>query len=250
MRWQPFIAPLLIGSLGAAIAVGQPSPVRVRHDAGVRASGDAARAVPDAGTSLASGDACDEVLRAVRFERVAEAERAWSQCRAQKAPGDRLPLEDDLRALESATEALHGLRRSDGAFCVAPSAPFDLAAAMGGARDTRRCLIALDRVLRSEEAMLRLILGDGYAAGRLAQRARADVVALRRNPRSAAPGSTAEHEMVAIARLVGRHFMRTCRCLPGPQPTALTSVRAMRLPRTVEAVLLRGVAERGEEDAR
>lgn len=252
MRWQAVIAPLLIASLGAAIAGGQPLS---RPDAGhtrMFSSAPPSR-VADAGAPPTvappvGADPCEAVLRAVRFERVDEAERAWRECRAMKAPPGRVPVEDDLRALEGATEALHGLRRPDGNFCVAPSAPFDLSAPLAGARDSRRCLIALDRLLRSEEAVLRYLLDDGYAAGRLASRARANVVAMRRDPRRAAEGSAVEQEQVALARLLGRHFMRTCRCMTGPQPVAMTAVRAMRLPRTVEAVLLRGIAERTGED--
>lgn len=247
MRWQAFVAPLLVASLGAAIAIGQPVSTRPRASISARDAAPVCAAPADAAVEPPRvDDPCQRVLRAVRFERTAEAERAWAECRSQKAPAGRVLVEDDLRALEDATEALHGLRRGDGAFCVAPSAPFDFTAALGGARDTRRCFVALDRLLRSEDAMIRFLLDDGYAAGRLAARGRADVVALRRNPRHANPGSAAEQEQVALARLVGRHFMRTCRCLPGPQPVAMTAVRAMRLPHTVEAVLLRGIAERGE----
>lgn len=252
MRWPATVAPLLVASLGAAIAIGQPAPVSQPHR-GVVASTDAgavcAPGFAAAESPAAQRDSCHEVLRAVRFERVDEAEQAWRACRAMKAPSGRVLLEDDLRALEDATEALHGLRRGDGAFCVAPSAPFDFTAALDGARDVRRCLVALDRLLRSEEAMLQFLLGDGYSAGRLATRARANVVALRRNPRQAPAGSALEREQIALARLVGRHFMRTCRCFSGPQPAAMTAVRAMRLPRTIEAVLLRGIAERGDEGA-
>lgn len=66
---------------------------------------------------------------------------------------------------------------------------------------------------------------------------RADSVA---DPRRERPRS----ELLAIARLAGRHFMRACRCLPGPQPDSVTAVRAMHLPSTVESVLLRGLEER------
>lgn len=252
MRWQVFIAPLLVASLGAAIAGGQPvsrpdaGPARAFSSASTPQAADAGR--PPGAASSAAGDPCEGVLRAVRFERVDEAERAWRECRAMKAPPGRVPVEDDLRALEGATEALHGLRRPDGNFCVAPSAPFDLSGPLAGARDSRRCFLALDRLLRSEEAVLRFLLDDGYAAGRLASRARANVVAMRRDPRRAVEGSPVQVEQVALARLLGRHFMRTCRCMSGPQPVAMTAVRAMRLPRLVETVLLRGIAERtGEE---
>jgi len=252
MRWQAVTAPLLVASLGAAIAGGQPVS---RPDAGRPRmfSSPSPAPVADAGGPPAAApavgaDPCDVVLRSVRFERVDEAERAWRECLAMKAPPGRVLVEDVLRAWDVATEALHGLRRPDGNFCVAPSAPFDLTAPLGGARDSRRCFIALDRLLRSEEAVLRFLLDDGYAAGRLAARARANVVAMRRDPRRAAEGSAVEQEQVALARLLGRHFMRTCRCMSGPQPVAMTAVRAMRLPRMVETVLLRGIAERtGEE---
>jgi hypothetical protein len=252
MRWQAVTAPLLVASLGAAIAGGQPVS---RPDAGRPRMFSSPTPVPvaDAGAPppaapVVEADPCDAVIRAVRFERVDEAERAWRACRAMKAPPGRVPLEDDLRALEGATEALHGLRRPDGNFCVAPSAPFDLTGPLGGARDSRRCFVALDRLLRSEESVLRFLLDDGYAAGRLAARSRANVVALRRDPRRAVEGSAVEQEQVALARLLGRHFMRTCRCMSGPQPVAMTAVRAMRLPRMVETVLLRGIAERTGED--
>lgn len=260
MRRSAFALPLLTASLGAALAVGQPTRVpasRVAADAGPSlasrapepASAPRCEAPTPTPPEAPSGDGCDELLRAVRFEDVPRAERAWTACRQRLAPAGRILVEDDLRTLEDATEAVHGLRRPDGAFCVAPSAPFDLTPVLGGARDSRRCFVALDRLLRSEEGVLRFLLDDGYTAGRLAARARADVVAMRRNPRRAAPGSMIEQEQVAMARLVGRHFMRTCRCMPGPQPVAMTTVRAMRLPRTVEAVLLHGIAERGESEA-
>lgn len=251
MRWQAFALPLLIASLGAAIAIGQPAPVSrpaAAEDGGVCAD-PAATVARSASTAPEPApperDPCDEVLRAVQFEDVARAERSWRACRARVAPPGRILVEDDLRTLEDLTEALHGLRRPDGAFCVAPAAPFDLGAQLGSARDTRACFVALDRFLRSEDAVLRFLLDDGYAAGRLASRARFDVVAARRSRRSATPGSSVELEQVAVARLAGRQFMRACRCLPGAQPEAMTSVRAMRLPRTVEGVLLRGLAERG-----
>lgn len=263
MRWTAFAIPLLTASLGAALAIGQPAPVsmpsRAATDAGVAcgepgrraAQEDAPRCDPavSEATTARERDPCDDALRAVQFEDVARAERAWSACRGRVAPTGRVLVDDDIRTLEDVTEALHGLRRTDGAFCVAPGAPFDLEPVMGAARDSRACFVALDRFLRSEDAVLRFLLADGYASGRLARRARFDVVAARRNPRRAPPGSAAEQEQVAVARLVGRHFMRTCRCLPGPRPDAMTSVRAMRLPRTVEAVLLHGIAERGTAEA-
>lgn len=264
-RTFAFGIPLLTALFGAALATGQPVPVTsapgdAASDAGrcdpLPVSRTLAEDVPacappreETPRGREARDPCDDALRAVQFEDVSGAERAWRACRA-RVTGSATVLDDDaLRTLEDVTEALHGLRRSDGAFCVAPGAPFDLSPIVGSVRDTRGCFIALDRLLRSEDAVLRFLLQDAYASGRLARRARVDVLAARSNLRRAPPGSAAEQEQVAIARLLGRHFMRTCRCFPGAQPDAMTSVRAMRLPRTVEAVLIHGIAERGEAEA-
>lgn len=189
-------------------------------------------------------DACDEVLHAVQFEDVAGAERAYAACRARVAGAGRIPVASDVRTLEDVTESLHGLRREDGTFCVEPAAPFDLRGVAGGAADTRACLAALDRFLSSDNAVWRFAMADPYASGRLAARASFDMVTARRLRRRPAQGTPAERELLAIARLAGRHFMRACRCLPGPQPDSVTAVRAMHLPSTVEAVLLRGLEER------
>ncbi len=191
-------------------------------------------------------DPCVEVLHAVRFEDIRGAERAYQACRARLAAPGRVPAADDLRVLEDVTEALHGLRRADGAFCVAPAAPFELAASVSGARDTRGCFTALERFLTDEEAVTRFLLDDPYAAGRLASRAGLDIAAARRTRRRMALRPEAAQESLALARLVGRQFMRVCRCLPGPQPATPGSVRAMRLPPTVQAALLRGLTERGD----
>jgi len=191
-------------------------------------------------------DPCAEVLHAVRFEDIRGAERAYQACRARLAAPGRVTPAEDLRVLEDVTEALHGLRRADGAFCVAPAAPFELAASVAGARDTRGCFTALERFLTDEEAVTRFLLDDPYAAGRLASRAGLDVAAARRTRRRMALRPEAAQESLALARLVGRQFMRVCRCLPGPQPATPGSVRAMRLPPTVQAALLRGLTERGD----
>ncbi|MFO0651981.1 MAG: hypothetical protein U0326_37520 [Polyangiales bacterium] len=189
-------------------------------------------------------DACDEVLHAVQFEDVDGATRAYATCRARVAVAGRIPVADDIRTLEDVTESLHGLRREDGTFCVEPAAPFDLRGVVGGAADTRACFASLDRFLSSDNAVWRFAMADPYASGRLAARASFDMVTARRLRRRPAQGTPAERELLAIARLAGRHFMRACRCLPGPQPDSVTAVRAMHLPSTVESVLLRGLEER------
>ncbi len=193
-------------------------------------------------------DPCAEVLHAVRFDDLAGAERSYGQCRARVAAAGRVPVAEDLRVLEDVTEALHGLRRADGTFCVAPAAPFELSSLVGSARDTRACFASLDRALHSDDALRRFLLEDPYSAGRLAVRGGIDVTAARRSRRRTVEAPAAEHEMLSLARLVGRHMMRVCRCLPGPQPENAGAVRAMRLPVSVEAVLLRGLAERGDTD--
>lgn len=155
-------------------------------------------------------------------------------------------MPEDLRLLEDAAEALEGLRRRDGAYCVAPAAPFDLSSVIGSANDTRSCLRALDRFISSEDAVTRYLVDEPYTAGRLAQREGVDVTGLRRSERRrAAMSERADGETLALARLVGRHFMRTCRCMGGTQPDSPGAVRAMRLPEGVEGVLLHGLAERG-----
>lgn len=189
-------------------------------------------------------DACDEVIHAVQFEDVDGATRAYAACRARVAVAGRIPVADDIRTLEDVTESLHGLRRDDGTFCVEPAAPFDLRGVVGGAADTRACFASLDRFLSSDNAVWRFAMADPYASGRLAARASFDMVTARRLRRRPAQGTPAERELLAIARLAGRHFMRACRCLPGPQPDSVTAVRAMHLPSTVESVLLRGLEER------
>lgn len=210
----------------------------------VTATPDAPAAIATADAAPAPRDACGEVLHAVQFEDPAGAMRAYAACRARVAGAGRIPVADDVRALEDVTEALHGLRRDDGTFCVEPAAPFDLRALMGTAADTRACFVALDRILSSDSAVWRFAMADPYASGRLAARASFDMVTARRLRRRPAPGTPAERELLAIARLMGRHFMRACRCLPGPQPDSLSAVRAMQLPSTVESVLLRGLEER------
>lgn len=189
-------------------------------------------------------DACDEVLHAVQFEDVAGAERAYAACRERVAGPGRIPVAGDVRTLEDVTEALHGMRRDDGSFCVEPAAPFDLRGVSAGAADTRACFAALDHFLSSDNAVWRFAMADPYASGRLAARASFDVVSARRLRRRPAQGTPAERELLAIARLAGRHFMRACRCMPGPQPDSVTAVRAMHLPSTIEGVLLHGLEER------
>jgi hypothetical protein len=205
-------------------------------------------APPSALTSrVARRDPCAEVLRAVQFEDESGAVAAFARCRALMAPEGHVPTPEAIRALEDATEALHGLRRDDGAFCVEPSAPFDFRALLAGAADTRACLLALDLLLSSDNAIWRFVLADEYASGRLAARGGYDADAARRariRPPLPGPDTPAERELVAIARLAGRHFMRTCRCLPGPAPDSVTSVRAMALPSTVEGVILRALGDR------
>ncbi len=219
-------------------------------------SGDGAEAgTPGTPRTAGEGhDPCAEALHAAEFDDVAGAEEAWVSCRAAVAPAGAVPPPEALRTLEDVAEALHGMRRADGNFCVAPAAPFDLALAMDGAPgDSRGCLEALDRFLRDDEAVLRFLVADPYSAGRLVSRGAVGAAVMRaaRGPRRRAslapPGSAAEREEVALARLVGRQFMRVCRCLPGPQPESVTAVRAMHLPQAVEATLLRGLAERGDE---
>jgi hypothetical protein len=204
----------------------------------------------DAGVTDASPGAdavrepCAEAIRAVQFEDAHAAEVAYQQCRARVAGRGRVPLADDVRTLEDVTEALHGLRREDGTFCVAPSAPFDFTVLMGTATDTRTCFLALDRFLSSDNSVWRFAVVDPYISGRLATRGGFDVITARRMRRRPEPGSIADRELLATARLAGRHFMRSCRCLPGPQPDSITAVRGMQLPSTVESVLLRGLEER------
>lgn len=182
----------------------------------------------------------------MRLEDLRTAERAYTQCRARVAVAGHIPVADDLRVLEDATEALHSLRRADGSFCVAPTAPFDLTAAMAGARNTQACFTALERFLTDEETLTRFLLDDPYAAGRLATRAGLDIALARRTRRRMALRPEVEQEAIGLSRLVGRHFMRACRCLPGPQPENAGAVRAMRLPPTVQTVLIRGLTERGD----
>jgi hypothetical protein len=187
---------------------------------------------------------CAESIRAVQFEDAHAAEVAYQQCRARVAGRGRVPLADDIRTLEDVTEALHSLRREDGTFCVAPSAPFDFTVLMGTAADTRTCFLALDRFLSSDNSVWRFAVVDPYISGRLATRGGFDVITARRMRRRPEPGTPADRELLAAARLAGRHFMRSCRCLPGPQPDSITAVRGMQLPSTIEAVLLRGLEER------
>lgn len=191
-------------------------------------------------------DPCDETLRAAQFDDVTGAERAYAPCRRRVIAGGRVLGEDDLRTLEEVTAALHTLRRADGQFCVAPSAPFDFNPWLAGAREVRSCLSSMDRVLSSEDAMERLLRGDPYANGRIVAVEALNPTAARRSRRGRRPDPAVDAEMVNLARLVGRQYMRTCRCFAGPQPDSATAVRAMRLPPTIESVLLRGLQERGD----
>ncbi|MBL8601166.1 MAG: hypothetical protein JNK72_04525 [Myxococcales bacterium] len=227
---------------------GLPRPEAPREDPrrGPTAPGQAEVARRGVEVEAREPDPCAEVLRAVRLEDLRGAERAYTRCRARVSPAGRIPVVDDLRALEDATEALHGLRRGDGAFCVAPTAPFDLAGPLSGARDSRACFVALERFLTDEEALTRFLLDDPYTAGRLASRAGLDIALARRTRRRMTLAPEVEQEAVGLARLVGRHFMRACRCLPGPQPDTAGEVRAMRLPPTIQTVLLRGLTERSD----
>lgn len=191
-------------------------------------------------------DPCDEALRAAQFDDVTGAERSYGPCRRRVAAGGRALAESDLRTLEDVTAALHALRRADGQFCIAPAAPFDLNPWLAGAREVRSCLTSMDRVLSSEETMERLLRSDPYASGRIAAVEALNPTAARRARRGRRPDPAVEAEMVNLARLVGRQYMRTCRCFTGPQPDSAAAVRAMRLPPTIESVLLRGLQERGD----
>ncbi len=191
-------------------------------------------------------DPCDETLRAAQFDDVTGAERAYTPCRRRMVTGGRVLAESDLRTLEDVTAALHTLRRADGQFCVAPAAPFDFTPWLAGAREVRSCLSSMDRVLSSEDTMERLLRGDPYANGRIVAVEALNPTAARRSRRGRRPDPAVDAEMVNLARLVGRQYMRTCRCFTGPQPDSATAVRAMRLPPTIESVLLRGLQERGD----
>lgn len=191
-------------------------------------------------------DPCDETLRAAQFDDVTGAERAYGPCRRRVVTAGRTLAEGDLRTLEEVTAALHALRRADGQFCVAPAAPFDLTPWLAGAREVRSCLSSMDRVLSSEDTMERLLRSDPYANGRIVAVEALNPTAARRSRRGRRPDPAVETEMVNLARLVGRQYMRTCRCLAGPQPDSAAAVRAMRLPPTIESVLLRGLLERGD----
>lgn len=191
-------------------------------------------------------DPCDEALRAAQFDDVTGAERAYGPCRRRIIAGGRALAEGDLRTLEDVTAALHALRRADGQFCIAPAAPFDLNPWLAGAREVRSCLSSMDRVISSEETMERLLRGDPYANGRIVAVEALNPAAARRSRRGRRPDPAVEAEMVNLARLVGRQYMRTCRCFNGPQPDSAAAVRAMRLPPTIESVLLRGLQERGD----
>ncbi len=191
-------------------------------------------------------DPCDETLRAAQFDDIGGAERAYAACRRRMVAAGHALAENDVRTLEDVTTALHAMRRADGQFCIAPAAPFELGSWLGGARDVRACLSSLDRVLGSEENMERLLRGDAYASARIQAVEALNPAAARRSRRGRRPDPAVEAEMVNLARLVGRQYMRTCRCMPGPQPDSAAAVRAMRLPATVEGVLLRGLQERGD----
>ena len=195
---------------------------------------------------LGPRDPCREVLRAAQFEDLPGAERAYLDCRQQLVRPGRFMTEREVRTLEEVTEALHALRRPDGAFCVVPAAPFAVASTLDGAQDSRACLRAIDRLLSNEETLTRYLLTDPYAASRLAARTGLDVLAARRALYRATARPEVVDEEVAISRLLGRHLVRTCRCMPGPQPDSESAVRAMRLPPNVEAVLLQGLNDRGE----
>jgi len=259
MRARPFVAVAIVLGVAAQAAVAQQRDGGM--DAGVAAPAAATPAPPverpraERTDSAAASDApeappaaprddCAEVLRSVQFEDAAGASAAYARCRGRVAREGHVPTAEDVRTLEDVTEALHGLRRDDGAFCVDPSAPFDFSALTAGAADTRACLLALDRFLASDNAVWRFVLADEYASGRLAARGSYDVASARRTRVRPGPDTPGERELVAIARLAGRHFMRTCRCLPGPQPDTVTSVRAMTLPSTVERVILRALEDR------
>ncbi len=262
MRARPFVAVAIVLGVAAQAALAQqrdagmdagsapaaaPSPAPpVERPRAERTDAAAASAPPDAPAAppAAPRDDCAEVLRSVQFEDAAGASAAYARCRGRVAREGHVPTAEDVRTLEDVTEALHGLRRDDGAFCVDPSAPFDFSALTAGAADTRACLLALDRFLASDNAVWRFVLADEYASGRLAARGSYDVASARRTRARPGPGTPGERELVAIARLAGRHFMRACRCLPGPQPDTVTSVRAMTLPSTVEGVILRALEDR------
>lgn len=264
MRARPFVAVAIVLGVAAQAALAQqrdggmdagtspapaaaPSPAPpVERAHAERSDVAVARPPPDAPQALppAPRDDCAEVLRSVQFEDAAGASAAYARCRGRVAREGHVPTAEEVRTLEDVTDGLHGLRRDDGAFCVEPSAPFDFSALTAGAADTRACLLALDRFLASDNAVWRFVLADEYASGRLAARGSYDVASARRTRVRPGPDTPGERELVAIARLAGRHFMRTCRCLPGPQPDTVTSVRAMTLPSTVEGVILRALEDR------
>lgn len=232
----------------AAVSVSAPSPRGVARAAARRAAARPPTAPPLPPLppeARRPRDPCDEALRAAQFDDVTGAERAYGPCRRRVIVSGRPLTETDLRTLEDVTTSLHALRRADGQFCIAPAAPFDLGPWLAGAREVRSCLSSMDRVISSEETMERLLRSDPYANGRIVAVEALNPTAARRSRRGRRPDPAVEAEMVNLARLVGRQYMRTCRCLSGPQPDSAAAVRAMRLPPTIESVLLRGLQERG-----
>lgn len=233
----------------AAVSVSAPSPRAVARAAARRAAARPPTAPPLPPLPpepRRPRDPCDEALRAAQFDDVTGAERAYGPCRRRVIVSGRPLTEADLRTLEDVTTSLHALRRADGQFCIAPAAPFDLGPWLAGAREVRSCLSSMDRVISSEETMERLLRSDPYANGRIVAVEALNPTAARRSRRGRRPDPAVEAEMVNLARLVGRQYMRTCRCLSGPQPDSAAAVRAMRLPPTIESVLLRGLQERGD----
>lgn len=233
----------------AAVAASAPSPRAVARAAARRAAARTPSTPPLPPLPpepRRPRDPCDEALRAAQFDDVTGAERAYGPCRRRVIGSGRALTEADLRTLEDVTTSLHALRRADGQFCIAPAAPFDLSPWLAGAREVRSCLSSMDRVISSEETMERLLRSDPYANGRIVAVEALNPTAARRSRRGRRPDPAVEAEMVNLARLVGRQYMRTCRCLSGPQPDSASAVRAMRLPLTIESVLLRGLQERGD----
>lgn len=183
----------------------------------------------------------------MEFEDAEAAERHWSACRSRLGEAAALDA-SAVRRLEEVASALHTLRRTDGAYCVAPAAPLDLTAYTNGAIDALTCLRAMDTLLASEDTIVRVLVEDSYASGRLAARAGVDLRSARRrrsrwwHEDGARPAVA--REGVGLARMIGRQFLRVCRCLPGPMPESERDILAASLPPRVQAVLLEGARAR------
>jgi hypothetical protein len=106
----------------------------------------------------------------------------------------------------------------------------------------------MDVLLADEDTIVRVLVEDPYAAGRLAVRAGVDVRTARRRRgrwwREASAQPAVAREGVGLARLIGRQFLRVCRCLPGAMPESERDILAASLPPRVQAVLLAGARAR------